>query len=117
MNNEKSINFEESIKEILDKDKDFIKEEVNKQLKQRIIDGLAWHMQDEVTEIVKEFFETDLKDEVLATLKDHKGEILDQIKQASINISAEVAKAMTKKAVENLTSSYKSNSIIKSLFE
>ena len=110
------MNYEEEIKQILEESKEEIKEQTKQALKQKIIDTLNWSLSDEIGDIVKEVIDDELKDEIKNTVLESKQQIINEIKPVFITIGAELAKKLETKITENIQSSWKSDKIIKDLF-
>lgn len=111
------MSYEEQIKEILDESKESILAQTKEALKQKIVSSLDWSLGNEISKIVKEVIENELKDEIQKTVLDAKQDILNSIQPLFVSVGAEVAKAMKDKVVKTLNDSWKADKVIKSLFE
>ena len=111
------MDYKTEIEEILKESKDEIKQRTKEAIKEKIVDNLNWKLGSEISDIVEKVIKEDLEEEIKSTVIEMKQEILNGIKPAFANVGAELAKSMEEKAIENLKSSWKSENIIKSLFD
>ncbi|PZU22466.1 MAG: hypothetical protein DI589_11265 [Shinella sp.] len=108
---------EEDLKQFL-KDN---KEDIQRQVRQRLIDGLlanhSWTMRDQISEVVSEFMKTEIVPEVRAYLAGEKSAILEAAIKGASEISDMMAKAMVEQASKNLQSNrYEIKKIMEAVF-
>ena len=98
------------------------KEEFNNALKKKVIDSmtqrLQWDFPDLIQKQVKEFYETELRPEVEACLKDNKGALMAVVTQASVDAAQSIAIAMAEQVKKTMDpSNYRRAEIFKALFD
>lgn len=111
------FDYQKEIEEILKNNREEIHKEVKEKIKEKIVDRLSWSLNDEIDLSIKEVVETELSDEIRNVVIESKKTILDGLKPAFAQIGAEIAKGLEKKAIENLSNSWKSEDIFKKLFD
>ena len=111
------MNYKEEIENILNESREDIRESVKEKIKEKIINNLSWSLDDEIKNTIENVVETELSDEIKKMVIESKQEILNGIKPALLQIGADIAKELEKKVNENLMRSWKTDEIVKALFD
>ncbi len=109
------LTFEEQVKNILEESKNDIVEQTKAAVKEKIIYSLNWNLGNEISTYVKKYIEEYLKDDIEKAVIESKSEILESIKPIFSTVGAEVAKAMQKKVVDTMSTSYKADQVLRNL--
>ncbi len=109
---------EEDVKAFLEANR----EDINAQVKQRLIDGLLqshrWEMSDQISKVVGEFMAEEVMPEVKKFLASEKGPIIEAAIGAASQIGDMLTQEMVKKAAKNIgEGSYRYRDVIKQIFE
>jgi F420-0:gamma-glutamyl ligase len=107
--------MEDQIKKILEESKTEIQNTIVNKLKEDIINNYYWSLRDNVSTVVKEFFDEEIKDEMKKLLKDNKQLFIEQLQSGVVESAAGIAKKMVEVSTENLTG-YKGKDIITKMF-
>jgi len=70
-----------------------------------------------IKDTVQKYYKAEVEPELTSALVLHKSAILDEIISSCYKVGEAVGNAMTKKAIENLASSYKQGEVLKVLFQ
>ena len=106
----------EFVKEVIEESGADIKQAVRDQVISSVSSTLKWNIDDHVRGIVQKFLEEEIKPETLKILTKNKGTILKAVENSLDGISDEISGTLTKKAVENLSSSYNTRDLVKAVF-
>nr|WP_278521290.1 hypothetical protein [Brucella anthropi] len=109
---------EEEVKAFLEANR----EDINAQVKQRLIDGLLqshrWEMSDQISKVVGEFMAEEVMPEVKKFLASEKGPIIEAAIGAASQIGDMLTQEMVKKAAKNIgEGSYRYRDVLKTIFE
>ena len=110
-----NLNLE--IGKIVENSKEEIKQSVIAQVKKGVENQLSFQMECQIKEIVTEFFEKEIKEDIVKMMQDSKEQILSEIKKGIIESCGELAKALTTKATKNINDSWKLGKITKELLD
>ena len=86
--------MEDQIKKILEESKTEIQNTVVNKLKEDIINNYYWSLRDNISTVVKEFFDEEIKDEMKKLLKDNKQLFVEQLQSGIVESAAGIAKKM-----------------------
>jgi SLT domain-containing protein len=111
------MTYENQIEEILKESKNELIIQTKNALKEKIMSSMDWQLSNQISNIVKEFIEQNLKDDIQKAVLDSKQEIINSITPIFASVGAELAKAMQTKVVKVMSDGWKADKIIKSLFE
>lgn len=98
------------------------REDINTQVKQRLIDGLLqqhrWEMSDQISKVVGEFMAEEVMPEVKKFLASEKGPIIEAAISAASQIGDMLTQEMVKKAAKNISEGgYRYRDVLKMLFD
>ena len=108
--------MKDEIQKIIESSHDEIVSTVKTQLKQEVIESLTYNFRSEISKIVADYIKDNLADDIKKMLDNEKENMLKEIQKSCVTIAAEVGKKMVETATTNLTSSYKSENIVKQIF-
>ena len=83
---------------------------------QEVVNSLTYNFREQISKIVTDYIKDSLADDIKKMLNNEKENMLNEIQKSCITIAAEVGKKMVEVATTNLTSSYKSEDIVKKIF-
>src|SRR5690554_2244652 len=97
---------------VLEQNKDAVREQVKQSLLDSIKRQNAWELPDQVKKEVAAFMEKEVLPEIRNALLENKDEIVSAATECVRSVPAEIGKAMQKQVAENLTSSWKLRGVI-----
>lgn len=102
--------------EILEKLSPKIMADMEDKFTKQVITELDWSIKNNIQNLVANFFEEHIKDELKAKFTEMKPQILEQLAIGIIKTCEHMANAMAEKAVTNLSSGYLTSEIFGKLF-
>ena len=112
------MDTENLIKEVLESNKEGLKDAVRKQIEGKILDQLSYSLNHKVSEVVGEFVRDEVADEIKAMLTKAKPKMLKEMESGIVKIGAALSECLYAKALKNLeVGSYKSREILKKVFD
>ncbi len=113
MDSELNIN----LNDILEGQKESLRLTAIQALKDSVTKQIGWDLSGAVSEATKKFIAEEITPELLKLLQAEKENILKQLSNLVGEVGEELKKALVKKAVDNLTSSWRVTDIGKQLFQ
>jgi hypothetical protein len=106
-----------NVAEIMAASKERLVEEIVRSTEVRMKYLIDAALEDLIKTTVKAYYKAEIEPELTSALVLHKSAVLEEIVMACQGIGINVGNAITKRAIENLASSYKQGEMLKALFQ